>query len=282
MQRYIFRADTPFEFELKDLAEITHKKSQLSGVPHRTDFYQIIRITSGESVQTVDFNKITIGQGKILFVAKNQVVQFDTHSDYNGQIVLFTDDFFNRYDTEEAFLKRLQLFNLFSVNRPVNTTPNIDALWGMLTQEVRAKGEFQHRLIHSYLSALLIESERLFAFPSGQLFSANMEQVMRFTDSVETHYKQWRKVNDYTDHLGISAKRLSKNLQAIVGKTPKEYLDDRILLEAKRLLAHSSLNIKEITFNLGFEEPTNFSKFFREKSGKTPLEFKQSALAERS
>jgi AraC family transcriptional activator of pobA len=281
MQRYIFKADTPFEFELKDLAEITHKKPQLSGVPHRADFYQIIRITSGESVQTVDFNKIAIGQGKILFVAKNQVVQFDTHSDYKGQIVLFTDDFFNRYDTEEAFLKRLQLFNLFSVNRPVNITPNIDTLWGMLTREVRAKGEFQHRLIHSYLSALLIEAERLFESSSGQSFSANMEQVMRFTDSVETHYKQWRKVNDYTDHLGISAKSLSKNLQAIVGKTPKEYLDDRILLEAKRLLAHSPLNIKEITFELGFGEPTNFSKFFREKSGKTPLEFKQSALAER-
>lgn len=282
MQRYFFRADTPFEFELKDLAEITHKKSQLSGVPHRTDFYQIIRITSGESVQTVDFNKITIGQGKILFVAKNQVMKFDTYSDYKGQIVLFTDDFFNRYDTEEAFLKRLQLFNLFSVNRPVNTTPNIDALWGMLTQEVRTKGEFQHRLIHSYLTAMLIEADRQLETPENQVRCEKFEQVMLFTDLVENQYKQWRKVNDYTDHLGISAKSLSKNLQAIIGKTPKEYLDDRILLEAKRLLAYSSLNIKEITFELGFEEPTNFSKFFREKSGKTPLKFKQSVLTERS
>ena len=61
----------------------------------------------------------------------------------------------------------------------------------------------------------------------------------------------------------------------VLGKSPKELIDDRILLEAKRLLVHGNKSIKEIGFELGFEEPTNFIKYFRKHIGKTPMEFRE-------
>jgi AraC family transcriptional regulator, transcriptional activator of pobA len=60
-----------------------------------------------------------------------------------------------------------------------------------------------------------------------------------------------------------------------LGKTPKEIIDDRILLEAKRILAHTTESIKEISYYLGFEEPTNFIKYFKKHASVTPTEFRE-------
>ena len=64
----------------------------------------------------------------------------------------------------------------------------------------------------------------------------------------------------------------------ILGSTPKKIIDDRIMLEAKRLLAHSSESVKEISYSLGFDEPTNFVKYFRKHHLSTPIEFRESFL----
>ncbi len=80
----------------------------------------------------------------------------------------------------------------------------------------------------------------------------------------------------YVNLLGINEKILSKEVKALTGKTPKVYIDSRTILEAKRLLSYSSLSIKEIGYNLGFDEPTNFNKFFRKHTAQTPAQFRNS------
>jgi hypothetical protein len=74
-------------------------------------------------------------------------------------------------------------------------------------------------------------------------------------------------------------KRLGQATSKVLGKTPKELINDRTLLEAKRLLVHGNQSIKEIGFYLGFEEPTNFIKYFRKHTDKTPVEFRESYLS---
>ena len=75
--------------------------------------------------------------------------------------------------------------------------------------------------------------------------------------------------------MGITARRLQQAVAESVGKTPKQLIDDRLLLEAKRLLVYTNHSIKEIGFQLGFEEPTNFSRFFRKQAGHSPAEFRK-------
>ncbi|MCC8173154.1 MAG: helix-turn-helix domain-containing protein, partial [Odoribacter sp.] len=76
-------------------------------------------------------------------------------------------------------------------------------------------------------------------------------------------------------HLGIGEKTLSKEVKLLTGKTPKLYIDERLTLEAKRLLSYSLLTVKEICFELGFDEPTNFGKFFKKQTGITPVAFRK-------
>nr|WP_246164293.1 helix-turn-helix domain-containing protein [Xanthovirga aplysinae] len=73
----------------------------------------------------------------------------------------------------------------------------------------------------------------------------------------------------------ITTKRLNKATSSVLGKSPKEIVGNRIILEAKRLLAYTNESIKEIGFHLGFEEPTNFIKYFRKHCNVTPFEFRE-------
>ncbi len=280
MKYYSFNASTSFEFEIKDLSAITQTKRRISGVPHRTDFYQIIWIESGESIQIIDFNPIKIVAGQLIFIAKNQVVSFDTSSSYCGQIILFTDIFFNRCDNDIFLMKQLHLFNPFANNTPIVINQELKNLWAMMKKEFHQQYDiFQSNLIHNYLNAFLIQGERQFSKNIIQIKNLKHKIALQFAELVEQHYKSLHKVNDYLEQMNITAKPLSKALQIAVGKTPKQFIDDRILLEAKRLLVYSNHSIKEITFSLGFEEPTNFSKFFREQSGLSPAEFKRQRMS---
>jgi len=95
---------------------------------------------------------------------------------------------------------------------------------------------------------------------------------------LEKRFKKYRSINRYASELSIPVNRLNKASFQTIGKSPKQLIDERILLEAKRLLAHSTLSIKEIAFELGFDEPTNFIKYFRKHNHITPAEFRQKML----
>ena len=78
--------------------------------------------------------------------------------------------------------------------------------------------------------------------------------------------------------MNVSEKRLTNATARTFGKSPKTIIDERVTLEAKRLLIHTNLSIKEVGYDLGFEEPTNFIKYFRKHNNKTPIEFRESYL----
>jgi AraC-like DNA-binding protein len=97
---------------------------------------------------------------------------------------------------------------------------------------------------------------------------------LQFKALIEKNYKEQRPVIYYTKLLHVSIKVLSKTTQEIVGRTPKQLIDDRVLLEAKRLLVNSTNAGKTIGYELGFNEPTNFIKYFRRHTGMTPVDFR--------
>ena len=103
---------------------------------------------------------------------------------------------------------------------------------------------------------------------------------MLFKGFLETGYNTQKQVNYYAKEIIITEKRLNQATTKVLGKTPKEIIDERIMLEAKRILAHTTESVKEIGYDLGFEEPTNFIKFFKKHSKLTPTEFREkNALA---
>lgn len=137
----------------------------------------------------------------------------------------------------------------------------------------RPSDPYQDVVSRSCLRILLAEIARRVIDTSPNKTSRLAE---RFFDLVEEHYQSLYHVQDYLPLLSTQEKPLSQVVRATVGLSPKVYIDHRRILEAKRLLAYSPVSVKEIGFVLGFDEPTNFNKFFRKHCGQSPNEFRRS------
>jgi AraC-like DNA-binding protein len=115
---------------------------------------------------------------------------------------------------------------------------------------------------------------QLGASPGGPAPQAT-QTFLRFRDAVETRFASTRRLEDYARTLGYSTRTLSRASMDAGGVGAKEYIDRRVLLEAKRLLAHGDQPAAKIAVRLGFSSATNFSKFFHQRTGTTPLAFRQ-------
>ena len=106
----------------------------------------------------------------------------------------------------------------------------------------------------------------------------DLDYTLLFRDLLESNYLKFKTVSKYANLICISEKRLGRATAKVLGKSPKEIINDRILLEAKRLLVHTNLSIKEIGQELGFEDPAYFVRYFKKSTTTTPIEFKETYL----
>jgi AraC-like DNA-binding protein len=101
----------------------------------------------------------------------------------------------------------------------------------------------------------------------------------RFRDAVERGFSRTHRIDDYARELGYSTRTLTRATQTAAGLSAKDYLDQRLTLEAKRLLAHGTEPASTIAAHLGFTSATHFGKFFQRRTGQTPLAFRVSQRA---
>jgi len=281
IKKYDFKPGLPQEFEIVDLTTLYQEFKDTLTTTHRTGFYHIIWFQQGSPTHLVDFNPVKIKPNTILFLNKDTVQRFDYKIKFGGKAILFTDSFFCKTETDTKFLRTNILFNdLFSVSQiQVQKQSKIftDLLQQMTDELQNVKDNFQADILQNLLHNFLLHSERE---RRKQNFTeikkgADLDYVMLFKDLLEKDYKNQKQVNYYAKQIIITEKRLNQATTKVLGKSPKELIDDRVLLEAKRILAHTTENVKEIAYHLGYEEPTNFIKYFKKHSTVTPTEFRE-------
>lgn len=281
IKKYNFKTGLSQEFEIVDIAKLYNEFKETLITTHRADFYHIIWFQKGGFIHLVDFNPIKIEANTFLFINKDTVQRFDNKKKLVGKAILFTDTFFCKSEDDTKFLRNSILFNnLFSVSyiQVQNQLKVFSDLLRLMTVELEnRKDDSQSFVLQNLLHNFLLLSEREKCKQNFIEFknNADFEYVMLFKDLLETGYKNQKQVNYYAKEIIITEKRLNQATTKILGKTPKEIIDDRILLEAKRIIAHTTESIKEISHDLGFEEPTNFIKYFKKHVQLTPTEFRE-------
>lgn len=279
--KYDFKTGLPQEFEIVDIAKLYKEYKDTLTTTHRTGFYHIIWFQHGNPTHLVDFKPIKIKPNTLLFLNKDTVQRFDNKNKLKGKAILFTDSFFCKSETDNKFLRNSILFNdLFSVSQ-IQINKHIGLFSGILQQMMNElkniKDNSQADILQNLLHNFLLHSERE---RRKQNFteikkSADLDYVMLFKDLLESNYKNQKRVNYYAKEIIITERRLNQATTNVLGKSPKEIIDDRIVLEAKRILVHTTEIVKEIAYHLGFEEPTNFIKYFKKHSTFTPTEFRE-------
>lgn len=278
IKRFPFKPGLPQEFEILDLTKVFEGFKEELTRPHRTEFHHVFWIQKGSPVHLVDFNPVQMGPNTMLFLKQGQVQRLDENGDFEGKVMLFTDSFFCQNENDREFLRTSILFNdLLSISQmdvPAPIEPFSQLMAQMESELDMENDRFQPEILRNLLRNFLYQAERE---RRRQNFTAvkkgpDLDHVVQLNDLVEEQFRYQKQVGRFAAQMHITEKRLNGATSRVLGKSPKQVIDDRVVLEAKRLLAHTTKSVKEIGFDLGFEEATNFIKYFKKHYGATPLQ----------
>jgi AraC family transcriptional activator of pobA len=256
--------------------------------PHRHNYYEIFFFAKGGGNHRIDFDDLEIKDHSLQFVSPGQIHVVSRALDSHGLVLLFSRDFFYLNQQNKDILYELPFFHTAGMMQQISLSP--EQFEGLLREAVSMREEYdsgdaaREEIIRSLLNVLLIRCKRYYEqqkplqHDSVDRSAARLYQLFRI--SLEKNFAQLHKVGDYAEELAITEKYLNEICKKTVGNTASSLIQDRILLEAKRLLFHTDLSGKEIAYFLHFEDPSHFGKFFRNKTGLSPGDFRDGARAE--
>tara|TARA_B100000809_G_scaffold263795_1_gene317895 strand:+ start:132 stop:968 length:837 start_codon:yes stop_codon:yes gene_type:complete len=156
----------------------------------------------------------------------------------------------------------------------------ITLVWAMLEHEMASHDSLQQEMLQMMLKRLIIICTRIYKnqIDINELENKNIDIIREYYFLVEQHFKEKFSVLEYSDLLHKSPKTLSNIFKKLGSKPPLQYIKDRRMLEAKRLLSYTDLQISEIGYQLGFSDIQSFSRFFKREEGIAPKDFKISLL----
>ena len=232
--------------------------------PQRPEFHTIYVGTQGKGTLVVDFTPVPLGAGHVTIVARGRVQQFVVDRRVDAWMLLFAPE----RAGEHAVLSPAWTEPVLAVPRGEQAV--IDALVeAMRGEHARADDSYKPPILDSLLRALLLQLDRM---RGGE--TSVPAPLARFFTILERDHARTRSVAHYAKHAGISPRRLGELLGERTGKSTKQVIDERVVLECKRLLAHTDVSVKELAAQLGFDEPTNLVKFFRHHTQTTPAAFR--------
>jgi len=242
----------------------------------RVHFNLAMLFTHGEGIHTVDFQPHLYQKQTLLFVAANQVQQFHINPTSDAFMILFTRAFLYQGQEDQPILQHCRILDA-SLQSPRLQLKDDDyqrflSLFKEILREYKTTQSAQ--LQQDLLRDILLRAEHLKQTESTPGTLAAYPEFIRFKDKVEQDFAQTHNVKDYAIKLGVTPKLLNQWTQTVVNKPAKTFVDDRVILEIKRLLTHTDLPIKIIAEQTGFDEPTNLIKFYKQRCGQTPALFR--------
>jgi AraC family transcriptional regulator, transcriptional activator of pobA len=266
-------------FHVVDLQ--THlQKHAFVQAPHKHDSYLLLHIQSGSGSHTIDFTTYEVKPNCVFFLTPGQVHAWQLTDDTQGTLLFFTPEFYQSGMSPED-LRSYPFFRAWQYPPVLYTTaPALVPVQRLITailQEYATAQPLQSNALRAYLHLLLIQLTRLYPVAPALPGSSSWPfQLYLLETLVEEHYRQHRPVSFYANELHLSAKHLNDLCRQNLGKSTTHLLQERLVLEAKRLLIHSPhLNIAQIAQILGFEDNSYFSRFFKKEVGLTPEQFRR-------
>ncbi|MEP2404623.1 MAG: helix-turn-helix domain-containing protein [Nonlabens ulvanivorans] len=242
--------------------------------------YKIVWCTDGEERLVVDGYDVVLKKNQVLFCTPVNIV--DIPKDNYGLIAfVFNREFYCIQHNDPEVSCMGMLFygssNVPIINLSIKEQASFNAMLVLFQEEFETRDHIQGEMLRTLLKRMLITSTRLIKQDSNQasLSVKQVDLIRKFNILVEQHYKVKHQVSDYADLLFKSPKTLSNFFKKHDVKSPLKIINERIAAEAKRLLLYSDKSAEEIAYELGYKEPSHFSKFFKTQVGMSPLAYRK-------
>lgn len=251
---------------------------RLSLSVRKSDHWVITRFIKGSGYLTIDSYPYPIQSGSLFIIHPHSDYLLDTAEEtgLEGWNLSIQEDYLHQAGSNLLEL----IFGLRNINQfpiPKGNEEKLDQLFYFLQEELHTGSAGSDPVVNAYLTILLSEFNQLSATPlAGR--SLHDPRYDEFLDLVNKEFREIRDIETYAARIHISSKQLNRICKEASGRTPGQLLDMRIHLEANRLLRYTNRPVKEISYELGFGEPSYFIKFYRRFNNRTPHQYRQSAL----
>ncbi len=247
--------------------------------PHYHEFFQIF-LLQGRARVMLDFVEFEVTGTTLVFLSPGQIHTARPAPGLRGTTVSFTQAFFDHGAPPPSLLVDFP-FVFAAETRPWLTVPpeharEMEAAFADLQHEFDAAQAGAAEVLRALLRIVLVRTSRLYAaaHPPRQVSRA-AQLVRQFRLAVERHFRTRQAVTGYARELGVTTNHLHDVVREETGQAAGDLIRDRRLLDAKRLLLHSDLTAAEIGYQLGFTDPSYFSRFFKRLARRTPAEFRE-------
>lgn len=201
-------------------------------------------------------------------------------SSVDGYVIVFPEEFLQLASLDSNFLRNLDFFHRIDHDPVIHLTeaqaPLFQNLVESMFSEFQSNQTGRSQMLQSLLQIFLVQAQRHYQVITPAVPSAEIQLIEQFRRLVDQHYLVNRSVQEYADLLGITAGYLTKISKNTTGQPAGNLIRDRLIMEAKRLLAHTDSTVTEICAQIQFDDPSYFGRFFKRETGASPLTFRQS------
>lgn len=281
----VMTADIPIHDFLKDdsssipfkYISLDSRSSYDTTLPHRHNYYEILFFIKGGGQHVIDFKDFAIKDHSIHFISPGQVHQLKRDESSFGTILIFSrDQYYMNSGTKDSLFNYPFLNNISIpvIHLNANEEDDLKQVMDQIADEYHHENCSLH-IIQAYLQIILLKCLRIFERQYTDWKHAAHTQFYDFRLLVEKEFRTHKLPSHYADKMHITERKLNEICKDATGHNVSNYIKERILLEAKRLLYNSDSRMKEIADFLGFDDPSYFNRFFKSNAGITAGEFRK-------
>ncbi len=272
---------SPLHFKIERVNHVNHYNPLRV---HRHDYFEIFVFEQGGGYHLVDFEQVPIYSRQIHFVTPGQVHQMHRAPDSQGFVMLFSEEFYHFNRERSDFLFLLPFFYdktgapsiVLSADEFKECLHVVEQMMAVFNSKSSQKKSVLQSYLNIFLCNCLDSYER--QRPISTQKTPGLTLFQQFKIAVEKNFRSIHEVAAYGDLLLTNPRQLNASCKKYSGNSAVEFIHHRLALEAKRLLFYAESNISEIGFELGFEDPTHFSRFVRKSTGRTPSEWRKQEI----
>jgi AraC family transcriptional activator of pobA len=244
--------------------------------PRRIRKYVLVWCSSGTATMVVDENEFVLKSNTVITITSGQIHYFKDTKGARGFVLEFTYDFFCKDDKDIELIFHNSLFCHFAMNEvtPLGKSNLVETELKQIEKELEQK-PYQYLIsVHSMIKLILIEINRSKIKQGGEIYKPDA-LFLKFLETTRADFKKNLTARQIATCIGTTESKLNELSKLHTGRTAQNVIHGLVASEAKRLFMYEKLSVKEVAYELGFNDPFYFSNFFKKQIKQSPKTYKE-------